>query len=127
MTARAQLNTVCEQIGMKLGMLIDHFQPAGLLPATIFFVFWWPVFAGKVPATVAGALEIFSSIYSHYLPATVAGFNTFFLRALNHVPATCRPRWPALHKILRIEIDRIQFRYSDQFLLNCSVSACVQR
>ena len=62
-----------------IGMLIDHFQPAGLLPATIFFVFWWPVFAGKAPATVAGALEMFSSIYSHYLPATVAGFNTFFL------------------------------------------------
>ena len=92
MTARAQLNTVCEQIGMKLGMLIDHFQPAGLLPATIFFVFWWPVFAGKVPATVAGALEIFSSIYSHYLPATVAGFNTFFVEGskpcAGHVPAT---------------------------------------
>ena len=47
----------------------------------------------------------------------------FFLRTLNHVPATCRPRWPALHKILRIEIHRIQFRYSDQFLSNCSVSA----
>ena len=62
----------------QVGMFIDHFKPAGFCRPRVFFVILLPVFAGQAPATVAGALEILSQIYSHYPPATVAGFKTFF-------------------------------------------------